>query len=168
MSFPISPEGFKDGYKNAIDIGGGFGFNLSPKISLLGNLNYKRFQSKEKYWMLWKEYDEEKHYKATVISLFCDLRFNLNRKRLYPYLLVSAGLTVIDRLGGFLYKVDANHTIDGTTIRFGFGGGFGLNFKINNRSNLFFESRYTTICFYENDGNFVGYLPVRLGLSFNI
>lgn len=168
ISFPMSPQIFKDDYKKACDIGAGYGFNLSPKISLVGNLNYKQFQSKEKYWMPWKDFDEEKQYKANVFSSFCDLRFNLGQKRLQPYFLASAGLTLVYRCGGFLYKVDANHSKRGTTIRFGIGGGFGLNFKINRKWNVFIESRYTTICFFEEEGNYAGYLPIFLGISLDI
>ena len=168
ISFPMSPESFKDGYKEACDIGGGYGFNLSPKISLVVNLNYKQFQSKEKYWMYINDDNENMYYKASILSIFCDLRYNLNRKRLSPYLLAGAGLTVIDRLGGLLYMAIASPQIDGRTVNFCMGGGFGLTYKINSKWNVFIESRYTTIYFFEEEGNYAGYLPICLGFSLDI
>ncbi|MCK4764354.1 MAG: outer membrane beta-barrel protein [Candidatus Aminicenantes bacterium] len=135
-------------------IGGGFGFKLNSKFDLQGAFDYINF----------KEEIYERH-NGSIYSFLIDLKYNLGKKRLAPYFILSCGITVKHRIDNWASPFSSPDIEEETIINFSPGCGAGLSFRLSRVMRLFIESRFLLLISKEDGTG--GYAPVKFGVAFD-
>jgi len=138
-------------------IGAGVGYKLSPRFCIQVGGIYRKYKEKE-----------AGIFNNSLYSVFLDLKYKLNRKRLSPYLLISEGIIVVNKKR--ILRLSPVHIYESkeTDFYFSIGTGAGVRYDLTKKVSLYLEVRGYLIL-YENDGiRFGGFYPVTGGLSFEL
>lgn len=166
LSMPTSPQGFTDGWKLGLHGMVGAGFNVAPKIQMVGKIEYHKFG-----------YD----FDAANISnaegggintwMFgVDGKMNLGAPAvpMKPYVLGGLGIASL-KFNEYTSTDTALATSlnSGTTgetmskVYFNFGG--GVEFPMGPKTCFFVQARYVSIA---TEGSSTAFIPLTVGLKF--
>ena len=165
LSLPSSPEGFRDGWKFGYHGMLGVGFNVAPRIQMIGKFEYHKFQS-----------DLDTFGGSTVdgggfnsIMFGVDGRLNLGAPivPIKPYALGGIGIASVSfdeyTSSDPLIASSLNSGVSTEKFsKFYFNFGAGVEFTLAPKASMFVQARYVNVA---TDGGSTGYIPVTLGLK---
>ena len=165
LSLPSSPEGFRDGWKFGYHGMIGAGFNVAPRIQVIGKVEYHKFQS-----------DLDTFGGSSVdgggiksIMFGVDGRLNLGAPviPIKPYAIGGIGMASVTaeeyESTDPLIASSLNSGVDTETqskVYYNFGA--GVEFTLAPKASLFVQARYVNIA---TDGSSTGFIPVTVGLK---
>ena len=153
---------------------------LSPRWLIRTSLSYCSFYPRDKYekWLQigdsiidisqWKWYQGD-HFDS-FYSLMLDVKYVMMKTRFSPYIIAGTGLMMERYVSGGSIMVGQEEKLY-VSLRgcLSFGGGLGLEYRLNHRFSMFIESRYSFF-FYEPWGEqgdqTKGIVPLKIGLSY--
>ncbi len=146
ISLPSSPSEFSDSWKMGFHGMGGVGFNIAPKMQLIGKIEYHSFAFD------WDKAGLSGSGLALQALMFGgDIKFSLA---------VPAAPTKPFLIGGIgMGKVSFSNIsgVDETKVYFEFGGGVDFS------SSMFISARYVSI---SSSGSSTGFIPFSIGFKF--
>jgi len=137
--------------------GVGIGFILNSRLSIQGAGVFRNFKEKD-----------EGIFNTSLSGFILDLKYNLNNKRLCPYLLISEGIFIVNRKWIFKLPPEWTHESKHSDFYFGTGVGLGLRMRLNKLISAFIETRGYLILYENSRINIGGFYPFIIGLSINL
>ncbi len=163
MSFPNSPDQFKDSYKNGFHGMIGIGYKAMPVAQVVGKAEYHRFGYD------FAQIDGVSNGAQSVWLYGADLRVGLNlpASPIKPYILGGGGVAHVSFSqfeGTNLSLTTAlNDALPAAQNKFYFNFGGGFEFKLAPMTSLFAQVRYVSIA---TDVEKTSFVPLTLGLKF--
>lgn len=166
LGIPTGPDGFKDSWKNGINLSAGIGYNVAPMISLIGHIDYHSFP-----YNIPSEYSGDYdgwRYSAVLFGADLGLSPNLPAFPLKPFLRAGVGMAYtkisdLEVLGETFLEGDSE-----TRPYFSFGGGF--EFPMGPAMKLFVEGRMNMIMYSDAESSIsdetVSFMPITVGIKF--
>lgn len=164
LSLPTSPEGFSEGWKLGFHGMGGAGFNVAPKIQMIGKVEYHKFGADGESFGPGVEGGS---FNALMFGV--DGKFNLGvpAAPMKPYVLGGLGIASMK-----FSEFETSDTALATSLNqgtgesqskvyFNFGG--GLEFGMGPKTSWFVQARYVSVA---TEGSATTYIPLTLGLKF--
>ncbi len=164
LSLPTSPAGFSDGWKLGMHGMLGAGKNVSPRLQLIGKIEYHKFSANLD--LIAPNVD------GGAINTWMygvDGRVNLGAPvvPIKPYGLVGIGIANLSfnqyETSDTALSTALNSTVSTESISkvyFNFGG--GLEFAMGPKTSFFVQARYVSI---GTEGGSTGFIPITLGLK---
>ncbi|MFQ5510513.1 MAG: outer membrane beta-barrel protein [Candidatus Krumholzibacteriia bacterium] len=168
LAIPLNPDGFTDGY--ILGFGGGIGAEiaLSPSAKISGTVDFTTFDLDAGGYLASQKLAAPSSIVGGEVSVLYasgNLKWNVllpSENILRPYVLLGAGyfrMATDDIVSpGSRIHRDTEHV-------FGAHGGAGIDIALGSAIGLFFDALYV---FGITDNESTGYLPVRVGLSFDL
>jgi len=164
LSMPTSPQGFSDGWKLGMHGMVGAGKNVSPRMQLVGKIEYHKFSADVAAIA--------PNVEGGAINTWMygvDGRLNLGAPvvPIKPYALGGIGIanlsfneytTTDTALSTALNSTVSTESI--SKVYFNFGG--GVEFAMGPKTSLFVQARYVSIA---TEGGSTAFIPVTLGLK---
>lgn len=165
LSLPSAPEGFRDGWKFGYHGMIGAGFNVAPRIQMIGKIEYHKFQS-----------DLDTFGGSSVdgggiktLLFGVDGRINLGAPivPIKPFAVGGIGMASVSQdeysstdpmVASSLNSGSSTETV--SKVYFNFGA--GVEFSLAPKASLFVQARYVNIA---TDGSSTGFIPVTVGLK---
>ena len=165
LSLPNAPEGFRDGWKFGYHGSLGVGFNVAPRVQMIGKVEYHKFQS-----------DLDTFGGSSVdgggiksVMFGVDGRLNLGAPivPIKPYAIGGVGIASVSQdeytssdpmVASSLNSGSSSETQ--SKVYFNFGA--GVEFTLAPKASLFVQARYVNIA---TDGASTGFIPVTVGLK---
>jgi hypothetical protein len=135
----------------------GLGYNFNSKWSIQASGIFKKNESKG-----------ERYYSAKFYSVFLDLKYRFNKKRLIPYLMISEGLIFINSKDVHTMPSGSKYELKDSDFWFSIGGGAGLRYRLNKKVSVFIESRGYLILYQSKGVRTSRFFPFVTGISLSI
>jgi hypothetical protein len=168
LSLPTSPEGFTDNWKLGYHGMVGAGFNVAPKIQMIGKIEYHKFGA---------DIDAVAPGSTGVDGggintwMFgADAKMNLGAPAvpMKPYILGGLGIASLKfneyETSDTALATSLNSGSTGETVSkvyFNFGG--GVEFGLGPKTSWFLQARYVSVA---TEGSALTYIPLTVGLKF--
>jgi len=172
LSFPSGPQIFSDYWKMGFNVGGGFGFPLSPSISLIGTIDYNNFAFDESGFLKALGYSNSginvSGGSASIFTIDGNIKILLNTipKSTTPYIVCGVGFFSLSTAdvtvsgGGSSVRVSGDSE-SAFSIQFG----AGIDIPAGEAMNIYIEGKYG-IGFTKGENT--AYLPLRAGIRMKI
>lgn len=170
LSLPTSPQGFSDGWKLGMHGMLGAGKNVSPRLQLIGKLEYHKFSADA---ATTTAYFGSPNVEGGAINTWMygiDGRINLGAPvvPIKPYALGGIGIanlsfgeyTTTDTSLSSAVAAENTSAVSMSKVYFNFGG--GVEFAMGPKTSLFVQARYVSIA---TDGGSTAFIPVTVGLK---
>ena len=131
--------------------GAGMGFDLKKNLSIQGAVFY------------WSSKSDYSPFINSIFSVTFDLKYQPCGKCFSPYMLLSQGIIVVSG-SSYSYRVRGYSRM--SKLLFNIGGGFGVEFRLNKRWSLFFETRVYLILFEDDVVRPGGFTPILTGIKY--
>ncbi len=169
LSLPTSPQGFSDGWKLGMHGILGAGKNVSPRLQLIGKLEYHKFSADEATTTA----NIGPNVDGGAINTWMygiDGRINLGAPvvPIKPYALGGIGIanlsfneyTTTDTSLSSAVTAANSGVESMSKVYFNFGG--GVEFAMGPKTSFFVQARYVSIA---TDGGSTAFIPVTVGLK---
>jgi opacity protein-like surface antigen len=163
LSLPMSPDGFKDGYKTGFHGYIGCGFNVMPTLQLMGKLEYHTLSADWAGYTLALGVDEEADggtYTPLMFGVDGRWSFGVPAMPARPYVLGGLGFAHLS-ISDIEYEGGSMSFDSETKFYFNIGG--GVDFKITPVSSLFVQARWINIA---TEGDATAMIPITVGMKF--
>jgi len=161
LSLPSGPSGFTDTWKTGYHGFAGVGFNVAPKVKIVGKVEYHTFASDFGIANL-----AGGNYNILMFGPEAHLSLGAPMVPIKPFLSGGIGMANI-KIGDFSgtdpLVASFNTTLAGassTNLFYSIGG--GLEFSIGPTAAFFVQARYATIT---GDGGSTSFMPISVGLK---
>ena len=184
---PLSPKNFSDNWNLGYNIGGGWGMNLTPDLSVILSVDYNSFaanmsklfptDSVNKYALLITKSNSNAsslHYDLTgysinIFSVSLNAKYQLMTGPVIPYLVIGGGISNMSysniQINAYYFGEEQSVTTSsGKPVQNSafISGGAGIEFQLSETVNLFLEGKY---CMGFTSGGSTSYVPVKGGFS---
>jgi len=164
LSLPTAPEGFTDGWKLGYHGMVGAGFNVAPKIQMIGKIEYHKFGTDGSSFGSNVEGGSLNTWMFGV-----DGKLNLGAPvvPVKPYAIGGLGIASV-KISEFTStdsslqaSLNSGTGESQSKVYFNFGG--GVEFNLGPKTSWFVQARYVSI---STDGSATSFIPLTLGLKF--
>ena len=169
---PISPNDFTDAFNLGPDGRVGFGYFLTPQLTIGANVGLNRFGLDREYFLQQAELPTNSTIEIDGGNILVTEVAGVAKYYMMPqtragnfYLIGGPGMAVA-RISDFkATSGDTSVEIEGETdTNFMLTGGAGLTYRFSGAFKLFVEGRYSHI--FTGGGDDFSYTPVRVGVTF--
>jgi hypothetical protein len=179
-SFATHPKFFRDDKKPCMIVGGGFGLELSKRLTIQASFNYCSFYPRDKYfkWLgigdsfidisHWNWY-KGNHFES-FYNLMVDARYFILIGRVSSYIIGSMGYIFERWVSGGSMDIFEGETLY-ITWRGGpaAGAGLGIEYRFNRKFGIFVETQYNVFWYKSawKKGVFnLGFAPLKIGVNY--